>query len=144
MLLTSSSFPHFFCWAWHHMGWYVPLVCLGLLSLQYPYPASCAALPDGLWWGNVSSSKGLEAVWALLTSDWIVGVLSALFWSKIQNIGLHELLWGKLSQSKPVQSPPLIPYTVMLRSCAIQYILINHNLRSHPLILIHRYYSLSL
>ena len=59
-----SSFLSFTCWTWHHMVWNIPLVSWGQLSQLCPLPALCATC----WWGGGRSRKGLDSVWALLSS----------------------------------------------------------------------------
>jgi len=90
------SSPSLYCWA--HTSWCgISLwsAGVGLLSRLHPLPAACAPPACSLV-GSVR--KGFDAMWALLSNSWDIGVLPALFWSQMRNI---STIWGKLTLSLP-------------------------------------------
>lgn len=54
MTTPLPPFPEFYCWAWHHVEWDIPLVGFGQLSWLCPCSRSCPhpaySLGVGTWW----------------------------------------------------------------------------------------------
>ena len=102
-----SEHPLFFLlppalYAEHDVIWY--RISLGSAGVSYPrcVPCKCLVHPQPTCWqGGVRSRKGLDAVWALLSSNENIAMLLTWFPAEIQNMATWEL--KKLTLCKPKQ-----------------------------------------
>lgn len=73
----ATASPQFFCSAWCHVVWNIPLATWGPLSQLYPFPAYFSPQASSLMgWEN---GRAVDLVWALLNNDYNISVLSVLF-----------------------------------------------------------------
>lgn len=77
-----------------------PLGQLGLVSHLSPLPRACAS-PASLLVGGMRGNKCFGSMWALLTNNENISVLSTLFPAPIQSTTPYLLLWRKLILFQP-------------------------------------------
>ena len=74
--------PAFYCWAWCHMAWDMPLLSWGLLCWLCPLPASCA--PPAPWpvgWGEKQKRHWLcvSTAQQWLKYPWIINTVFSTY-----------------------------------------------------------------
>lgn len=101
MSSSSSSFPWAFTAACDVVWCEISLGSVGISGPGCAPSQLLADLQPPRWWDRVGKREKLKVVQALLSNSQNTSVLSALFYSQIQNSVLYGLLWRQSTSSQP-------------------------------------------